>query len=166
MAALQARWERERDLVAKVRELRGRLEALAAEPPSGNGGGAAEPLRAELAGLTRELAGLQGESPLVPVVVDGNLIGQVISGWTGIPVGKMLSDEVQVTLSLERHLETRVIGQSHAPKPSAAASARRAPGSKIPESPSACSCWSARAAWGRRRRHSRCPISSTGASVT
>jgi len=114
VAALQARWERERDLVAKVRELRGRLEALAAEPPSGNGGGAAEPLRAELAGLTRELAGLQGESPLVPVVVDGNLIGQVISGWTGIPVGKMLSDDVQVTLSLERHLETRVIGQSHA----------------------------------------------------
>src|SRR5947207_122374 len=46
VAALQARWERERDLVAKVRELRGRLEALAAEPPSGNGGGAAEPLRA------------------------------------------------------------------------------------------------------------------------
>src|SRR5438477_2311129 len=114
VAALQARWERERDLVAKVRELRGRLEALAAEPPSGNGGGAAEPLRAELAGLTRELAGLQGESPLVPVVVDGNLIGQVISGWTGIPVGKMLSDEVQVTLSMERHLETRVIGQAHA----------------------------------------------------
>src|SRR2546430_15519780 len=43
VAALQARWERERDLVAKVRELRGRLEALAAEPPSGNGGGGAGP---------------------------------------------------------------------------------------------------------------------------
>jgi type VI secretion system protein VasG len=116
VTALKARWERERELVAKVREVRGRLESLAAEPVGGNGGGAgaAEPLRAELAGLTRELDALQGESPLVPVVVDGNLIGQVISGWTGIPVGKMLSDEVQVTLHLERHLETRIIGQAHA----------------------------------------------------
>src|SRR3989454_817957 len=48
------------------------------------------------------------------VVIDANLIGQVISGWTGIPVGKMLRDEVQVVLSLERHLESRIIGQAHA----------------------------------------------------
>src|SRR5204863_8430199 len=51
--------------------------------------------------------------PLVPVVVDANLIGQVISGWTGIPAGKMLRDEVNVTLNLERHLEARIIGQAH-----------------------------------------------------
>ena len=50
----------------------------------------------------------------MPVVIDANLVGQVISGWTGIPVGKMLRDEVQVVLSLERHLESRIIGQAHA----------------------------------------------------
>jgi len=50
----------------------------------------------------------------VPVVVDANLIGQVISAWTGIPVGKMLRDEVNVTLNLERHLAARIIGQAHA----------------------------------------------------
>ena len=43
-----------------------------------------------------------------------NLIGEVISGWTGIPVGKMLSDEVQTVLKLEQHLGSRVIGQDHA----------------------------------------------------
>jgi type VI secretion system protein VasG len=50
----------------------------------------------------------------VPVCVDERLIGDVISGWTGIPVGKMVSDDVQVALTLEKHLETRIIGQSHA----------------------------------------------------
>src|SRR5947209_12869006 len=57
---------------------------------------------------------MQGQTPLVPVVIDANLIGQVISGWTGIPVGKMLRDEVQVTLDLERLLGARIIGQGHA----------------------------------------------------
>src|SRR2546429_1269545 len=62
VAALQARWERERDLVAKVRELRGRLEALAAEPPSGNGGRGAEAPPTEGARLPRRRARLPGAS--------------------------------------------------------------------------------------------------------
>jgi len=113
LASLKERWEKERDLVIKVRELRERLEATA---DGGAGGGAAarDPLQAEFSQLTAALEALQGASPLVPVVVDGTLIGEVISGWTGIPVGKMLRDEAQVTLELERHLETRIIGQSHA----------------------------------------------------
>src|SRR5437660_5352492 len=115
LTSLKARWERERDLVTKVREVRERLEASAGEAPGSDGGGkAGDALRAELAGLTSELRALQGETPLVQVVVDDNLIGQVISGWTGIPVGKMLRDEAHVTLNLEGHLETRIIGQSHA----------------------------------------------------
>src|SRR6267378_4371097 len=88
---------------------RERLEASADKGPGGNG----DAQRAELAKLAAELAALQGETPLVPVVVDANLVGQVISGWTGIPAGKMLRDEVNVTLNLERHLEARIIGQAH-----------------------------------------------------
>jgi type VI secretion system protein VasG len=57
---------------------------------------------------------LQGEEPLIPVCVDGELIGQVISGWTGIPVGKMMRDDVAMALELEQHLGRRVIGQAHA----------------------------------------------------
>src|SRR5207302_1451986 len=115
LTSLKARWERERDLVAKVRDVRERLEASAGEAPGSDGGGkAGDALRAELAGLTSELRALQGETPLVQVVVDSNLIGQVISGWTGIPIGKMLRDEAHVTLDLERLLGARIIGQGHA----------------------------------------------------
>src|SRR5213596_3137023 len=109
VADLKQRWERERDLVTKVRAARERLEASAEKGAGGDG----DALRKELSKLAGELGSLQGESPLVPVVVDANLIGQVISGWTGIPAGKMLRDEVNVTLNLERHLEARIIGQSH-----------------------------------------------------
>jgi type VI secretion system protein VasG len=47
-------------------------------------------------------------------VVDSQTIADVISGWTGIPVGKMLTDEIQTVLLLKDRLEQRVLGQSHA----------------------------------------------------
>jgi type VI secretion system protein VasG len=109
VADLKQRWEREGDLVTKVRAARERLEASAEKGGGGNG----DALRADLVKLAGELEALQGETPLVPVVVDANLVGQVISGWTGIPAGKMLRDEVNVTLNLERHLGARIIGQGH-----------------------------------------------------
>src|SRR3989441_467952 len=116
VATLKERWEKERDLVSRIRAIRDQLEGTAAGGGEGGdgSGGNAKVQRAELNKLTAELATMQGQAPLVPVVIDANLIGQVISGWTGIPVGKMLRDEVQVVLSLERHLESRIIGQAHA----------------------------------------------------
>src|SRR5579862_2544852 len=115
---LQARWEKERDLVSRVRELRGKLEAGLATAAAG--GTARAPaadgsaMLAELSQLNAELESLQGETPLMRVCVDSNLVGEVISGWTGIPVGKMLKDEIATVLALESHLGSRVIGQSHA----------------------------------------------------
>ena len=73
-----------------------------------------EALRAQLVGLDEELKTLQAEDPLIPVVVDADLVGQVISGWTGIPVGKMMRDEMGTALSMEEHLGSRIIGQDHA----------------------------------------------------
>jgi len=113
VAQLKQRWEQERDLVTRVREARERLESTA-DKPGAQAGPDADQTRSELTRLNAELAKLQGEHPLVPVVVDAHLIGQVISGWTGIPVGKMLRDEVNVTLTLEKHLATRIIGQAQA----------------------------------------------------
>jgi len=107
LAALQARWEAERTLVTRVRELRETLE--------GNGGGDAAPaMRKDLDALNDELSRTQGESPLVRVCVDASLVGEVISGWTGIPVGKMMRDELGAVLELEKTLGARVIGQDHA----------------------------------------------------
>jgi type VI secretion system protein VasG len=121
LTALTDRWERERNLVARMREVRLQLEAAASAPAASDGNGsspeaAPEPqaLRAELAALSTELEAVQRGNPLVRVCVDAGLVGEVISGWTGIPVGKMLRDELGTVLGLERHLGSRIIGQSHA----------------------------------------------------
>lgn len=71
-------------------------------------------LRSQLAELNSQLDKLQGETPLIRVCVDGQIVGEVLSAWTGIPVGKMLKDEVSIVLKLEEHLGHRVIGQDHA----------------------------------------------------
>jgi type VI secretion system protein VasG len=107
-AALEERWKKEAALVQSIRELRGKIEEQVAAS-----GDVAE-FRAELAKLDKELETLQGENPLMRVCVDGHIVGEVISGWTGIPVGKMLKDEIQTVLKLEKHLGARVIGQDHA----------------------------------------------------
>ncbi len=71
-------------------------------------------LSGELAKLNAELDALQGELPLIRVCVDATIVGEVISAWTGIPVGKMLKNEVSTVLTLEEHLGRRVVGQDHA----------------------------------------------------
>ncbi len=74
----------------------------------------ADELRAELARLNRELESVQGETPLMQACVTSQTIAEVISGWTGIPVGKMLADEINTVIALRDRLEKRVIGQSQA----------------------------------------------------
>ncbi|HET8654042.1 MAG TPA: type VI secretion system ATPase TssH [Longimicrobiaceae bacterium] len=112
-ATLEERWTAERDLVLRIRALREQLEELSASAEADAEARAGE-LRTQLAELNRELETLQGERPLVQVCVDGQLVGEVISGWTGVPVGKMLRDELGTVLVMERHLGNRVIGQDHA----------------------------------------------------
>lgn len=72
-----------------------------------------EAMRAELNKLNDELAEVQGETPLMQATVNGQTIAEVISGWTGIPVGKMMTDEINAVLNLKNKLEERVIGQAH-----------------------------------------------------
>ncbi|QXI35803.1 type VI secretion system ATPase TssH [Pseudomonas promysalinigenes] len=64
--------------------------------------------------LRAELARVQADQPLVHALVDSGAIAQVISGWTGIPLGKMLRDEIDTVQRLPALLGERVLGQDHA----------------------------------------------------
>ena len=71
-------------------------------------------LRSELKRLESELKEVQGETPLMQPVVNGQTVAEVISGWTGIPIGKMVADEINSVLNLAETLRERVLGQDHA----------------------------------------------------
>jgi type VI secretion system protein VasG len=71
-------------------------------------------LKAELKRLNAELKQVQGENPLMQPVVNGQTVAEVISGWTGIPIGKMVADEINAVLNLASTLQERVLGQDHA----------------------------------------------------
>jgi type VI secretion system protein VasG len=121
LAELEKRWDEERRRVAEIRDLSEALEKLHHEQKASQKDGApAEPtpefarLQAELQAKTDALRALQGETPLIQVCVDSQAVAEVIAGWTGIPVGKMLADEIKTVLNLKARLEERVIGQAHA----------------------------------------------------
>jgi type VI secretion system protein VasG len=109
---LEARWQAERGLVQRIQAVRGELEAAAANAEEPGPAGDAGP--AELGRLEAELAALQGEEPMVPLCVDSRVVASVVSGWTGIPVGRMLTDEVRAVLDLKDRLAERLIGQPQA----------------------------------------------------
>ena len=111
LTALTERWEKEKGLVTQIRDIRTKLEQHHAGAEKQND---ADALRAKLATLDSELEALQGESPLMRVCVDASIIGEVLSSWTGIPVGKMMRDEMSTILQLETQLGARVIGQDTA----------------------------------------------------
>ncbi len=126
--ALEERWQKEKDLVAQIRERRDQLEGRpvpvkkvsdVAKPPEPIKPASLSPqdrerLRGELDKLTAELREVQGESPLMSVCVDSQAVADVVSAWTGIPVGRMVSNEIQTVLNLKERMEERIIGQSHA----------------------------------------------------
>ena len=125
---LTARWETEKSVVAEILALRAKLRegggaldgAEAAETAGGSDAGAPltdaerDTLLAELRAKQAELAALQGETPLMLPIVDAQAVGSVVADWTGIPVGRMLRDEIKTVLNLADHLSKRVIGQDHA----------------------------------------------------
>ncbi len=112
LEALDGRWKRERELAGEIDALREKLTA----PPSPDAPDAAdlEGARARLGEVEKELRQLQGETPLLFTRVDSQAVAEVISGWTGIPLGRMMGDEIRQVLSLRGRMGERVIGQPQA----------------------------------------------------
>jgi type VI secretion system protein VasG len=126
LAELEKHWAEEKELVGKILALRAQLRAagstIEAQPNELKPAEAKEPLTpeardqilAELKGLQAQLKTFQGEVPLIFPSVDAAAIASVVADWTGIPVGRMVKNEVEQVLRLADTLEKRVIGQRHA----------------------------------------------------
>jgi type VI secretion system protein VasG len=100
---VQRRWEQEQSISAEIQRLRSGLEKGTTQGSNG-----------ALRGLVEELRAVQGESPLVPVQVDGHVVAEIVAGWTGIPLGRMVKDEIKTVMNLQGLLEERILGQPHA----------------------------------------------------
>ncbi|UWQ77261.1 type VI secretion system ATPase TssH [Leisingera sp. M658] len=131
LGGLTERWDKEKAVVEGILDLRAKLREGAAPvdaaPDTGEDGAegaATSPLsdedRAELMQQLKdknaELEALQGDSALILPIVDHQAVASVVGDWTGIPVGRMVKDEIETILNLEEHLAKRVIGQDHAMK--------------------------------------------------
>jgi type VI secretion system protein VasG len=109
LAELKRAWSAEKTLVDEILELRARLRE---ETPSGSEHEQSDAL-ARLQQLQAELAVLQGERPLILPSVDEQAVAAVVATWTGIPVGRMVKDDIAAVLDLDNVLGRRVIGQDH-----------------------------------------------------
>src|SRR5262249_31137140 len=97
-------WQREHEIVAEIKHLHSLVHTSKSNQDESQ----------QLQKMIVHLKQIQGEKGLVYPFVDGHSIADVIANWTGIPVGKMLSDDVHNTLNLEKTLQGRVRGQDHA----------------------------------------------------
>jgi len=131
LAELEPRWKAEQELVTKVLGLRAKLREGRApvEGTSSELEKKAEKLKddkapvlkpeerasllSELKQLQIELDEMQGEAPLVLPTADEQAVGAVVQDWTGIPVGRMVKNEIESVLKLADTLDQRVIGQKH-----------------------------------------------------
>lgn len=127
LKTLQAAWTQEKTLVGEILSLRARLRdgsdkggdgAKSATSLDGSEPRLCEEERqdalARLIDLQKNLVAIQGKRPLILPNVDAQAIAEVVAGWTGIPLGRMLKDDIAAVLDLDKVLCQRVVGQDHA----------------------------------------------------
>ncbi len=124
-AQMKLHWQKEREIIDAIRNLKEKAERLRAEEQNaermGDLGRAAElrygtlvQLEKELAERNAELTGLQADRKFLKEEVDEEDIAEVVAKWTGIPVSKMLEGEIQKLIHMEDRLRERVLGQDQA----------------------------------------------------
>jgi type VI secretion system protein VasG len=111
IALLTEQWTKEKELAASIISLQ---TELVKAKESGKASQTEKDLAAKLEAETEKLEAVQGENPMVFPVVSASVCAQVISDWTGIPLGSMVKDEAAALLELESRLQQRVIGQDEA----------------------------------------------------
>ncbi|KAB0486898.1 type VI secretion system protein VasG [Pseudomonas reinekei] len=104
---LDSRWQAEMTMVEQILTLRGELRDNGEAPER-------DQRLVELRQLQDQLATQQGEHPLVLLTVDEQAVASVVQDWTGIPVGRMVKNEIENVLKLAERLSQRIIGQNHA----------------------------------------------------
>jgi type VI secretion system protein VasG len=127
VAEVTAKWEREKVALEAVREARkaltdARAQARGAAAPAAEGEAPAAapepideaPLVATLHAAIAAMREAQGDAPMVFGVVDADAIAAVVGDWTGIPIGRMVKDEIASVLTIADQLKKRVVGQDHA----------------------------------------------------
>src|SRR5271166_1525647 len=121
LAKLQSDYKEEKGVVSEILEIRHKLRLDSAPAPVKGDQGKPEEIKAEdreallekLRELEKGLSAIQGEDPLILPSVDEQAVASVVADWTGIPVGRMVKNEIQAVLTLADSLEKRVIGQRH-----------------------------------------------------
>lgn len=98
--ATEEKWQQELKLVQEINQLNTQSED--------------ESAHSKIEALRKQLEQLQGQAPLVFERVNARIINEIISDWTGIPVGNMVNDEIKQILTLEDKLAERVMGQDYA----------------------------------------------------
>jgi type VI secretion system protein VasG len=120
----EAQWEKEKTLVAQIHALQKQIEEdfhLSRKPAEEQKEKserltpeALQTCKTQLRAQMADLEEVQGEDPMIQINVGSQAIAEVVANWTGIPVGKMVSNEIQQVLNLAKNLGERVIGQPHA----------------------------------------------------
>ena len=117
LAALEAEWEVEQNLVTEIRGLREGLADPEPDDASATGprdnGASRDDVRRQIREKFDTLEARDPEKRMIYAHVDEQAVASVVSDWTGIPVGRMVKDEVETILSLADILNRRVLGQSH-----------------------------------------------------
>jgi ATP-dependent Clp protease ATP-binding subunit ClpB len=145
-AELKTRWENEKAVIAKQRELKERREELQAElaraQRQGNLERAAEiqygllrDLEQQLEAEGRRLSEVQSSGSLLSEEVTAEEVAEIVSKWTGVPVAKMMEGEQAKLLQMEDKLRQRVIGQDEALAAVSAAVRRARAGLQDPNRP-------------------------------
>jgi type VI secretion system protein VasG len=106
------RWLKEQELAGEIIEARKSLfELNSRENPDAS---KKEELKAQIAKVSGELEALQGDTPLVKIEVDPDVVSKVVSDWTGIPLGNVMRDDALNIIKLDENLKSRIKGQDEA----------------------------------------------------